>query len=71
MQIEKNYSINKKEIYNFKNFQTIRKFGEDIYNGEINLEEADKDQSNLLEKIDDFIKKTRPRSDNKRQEKKC
>ena len=71
MQTEKKYSINKKNKYKFKNFQTIRTFGEDIYNGEITLEEADKDQSNLLEKNNDFIKKTRPRSDNKRQEKKC
>ena len=62
------YKSNK---YNFKNFRTMITFGEDIYNGEITLEEADKDQSNLLEKNNDFIKKTRPRSDNKRQEKKC
>ena len=67
MQTEKKYSINKKNKYKFKNFQTIRTFGEDIYNGEITLEEADKDQSNLVEKNNDFIKKTRPRSDNKRQ----
>ena len=52
-----------------KNFQTIRTFGEDIYGGEVTLEEADKDQSDLVEKINDFIKKTKPKSDKKRQEK--
>ena len=52
-----------------KNFQTIRTFDEDIYDGEVTLEEADKDQSDLVEKINDFIKKTKPKSDKKRQEK--
>ena len=61
------YKSNKSK-YNFINFQTIRTFGEDIYNGGITLEEADKDQSNLVEKINDFIKKTRPKGDKKRQE---
>ena len=62
------YKSNKSKN-NFKNFQIIRTFGEDIYNGEITLEETDKDQSNLVEKINDFIKKTRPKSDKKTQEK--
>ena len=62
------YKSNKNK-YNFKNFQTIRLFGEDIYNGEITLKEADKDQSDLVEKINDFIKKTKPKSHRKRQEK--
>ena len=52
------YKSNKKN--NLKNFQTIRTFGEDIYGGEVTLEEADKDQSDLVEKINDFIKKTKP-----------
>ena len=70
MQTEKNYSINQIKIHiTLKIFQIIRTFGEDIYNGEITLEEADKDQSNLVEKIIDFIEKTRPKSDKKRQEK--
>ena len=72
MQTEKNYSLNKIKIniYNFKKFQRIRTFGKDIYNGEITLEEADKDQSELVEKINDFIKKTKPRNKEKIQEKK-
>ena len=30
--------------YEFRKFRTIRNFGDDIYNGEITLEEADEDQ---------------------------
>ena len=74
-EIEKNvdkeklfYKSNKKK-YNFKHFQTIRTFGEDIYNGEITLEEADNNQSNLLNEIKNFKYKTEPKSDKKRQEK--
>ena len=43
--------------YNFKDFRTIRTSGEDIYNGEISLDEADEYQSDLADKISDFIKK--------------
>ena len=75
-EIEKNvdreklfYQSNKNE-YNFKKFQIIRVFGKDIYNGEITLEEADKDQPKLVKKINDFIKKTKPRNKEKRREKK-
>ena len=75
-EIEKNvdkeklfYKSNKKK-YNFKHFQTIRTFGEDIYNGEITLEEADIDQSNLLNEIKNFKYKTKPKSDKKSKKKK-
>ena len=34
-----------KYTYDFRNFQTIRTFGEDIYKGEITFEEADEDLS--------------------------
>ena len=47
---------------------TIRAFGEDIYNGKITLEEADEDQSDLADKINEFTKETRPRNSNKTQE---
>ena len=57
--------------YYFKNFQTIRTFGKDIYNGEITLEEADKDQSDLIEKINDFIKRTKKDEKKKMLEKTC
>ena len=66
---EKLFYKSNKNIYNFKNFQTLRKFGEDIYEGEITFEEADEDQSNLAEEINYFIKKTKPKNDEKRQEK--
>ena len=46
--------------YNFRNFQTIKTFGRDSYEGEITLKEADEDQSNLLNEIRNFDHKTRP-----------
>ena len=55
--------------YDFRKFNTIRTFGEDIYNGKITLEEADEDQSDLANKINKFIKKTRPKSDKKKRKK--
>ena len=45
--------------YDFRIFNTIRTFGEDIYNGKITLEEADKDQSDLADEINKFIKETK------------
>ena len=62
------YKTNK-NTYSFENFQTIRTFGEDVYEGEITFEEADEYQSNLANKIKDFIRKTKPKNDKKRQEK--
>ena len=38
----------KKCIYDFQQYDTIRSFGNNIYNGKINIDEAEKDQSNLL-----------------------
>ena len=43
--------------YSFKNFQTINTLGNDIYNGEITLEEADDNQTILLAEIINFKKK--------------
>ena len=37
--------------YSFKNLQTIKTFGRDIYEGKITLEEADKYQTNLFPKF--------------------
>ena len=48
--------------YDFRNFKTIRTFGEDIYEGEITIEEADEDQSNLADEIKKVSDKTRPKS---------
>ena len=55
--------------YSFRNFQTIRTFDKDIYDGITTLEEADEHQTNLLFKIMDFKKNTKPRSPEKKQEK--
>ena len=56
--------------YDFRNFKTIRTFGRDIYDGKIALEEADEDQSNLIDEIENFNKKTRPQKDEEKQEEK-
>ena len=63
---EKLFYKSNKNAYNFKDFQTIRTFGEDIYNGEISLDESDEYQSDLADKINDFIKNTKPQSEEKK-----
>ena len=72
LKIEKNVDWEKlvyqagKYKYDFTKFNTIRTFGEDIYNGKITLEEADEDQSDLTDEINEFTKKTRLKSDKKK-----
>ena len=72
LKIEKNVDREKlvydagKYKYDFTKFNTIRTFGEDIYNGKITLEEADEDQSDLTDEINEFTKKTRLKSDKKK-----
>ena len=51
-----------KHIYDFKKFQTIRSFGDSIFNRTITIREADKKQSNLLERILKSNDKVRPGS---------
>ena len=52
-EIEKNVDRDKliyetnEYTYSFKNFQTIKTFGRDIYEGEIRLEKANEYQTNL------------------------
>ena len=55
--------------YSFKNFQTIKTFGRDIYEGKITIKEADEYQRDLLVEIRSFRKNTKPRSQEKKQEK--
>ena len=55
-----------KNMYDFRKFRTIRNSGKDIYDGEIILEEADKDQSDLWKEIENFNDKTRPKSKKKK-----
>ena len=56
--------------HSFKIFQTIETFVRDIYNGKINLKEADEDQSTLIVEIMNFTSKTRPQGPEKKQIKK-
>ena len=56
--------------YSFKNFQTIKTFGRDIYEFKIMIEEADKHQTDLLVKIMNFRKNMKPRSQEKNEKKK-
>ena len=56
--------------YSFKNFQTIKAFLRDFYEGSITLEEANEYQTDLLVEIMNFRNDTKPRSQEKEQEKK-
>ena len=66
---EKLISKTNEYTYSFENFQTIKTFGRDIYEGKITIEEADEYQANLLDEIMSFKKNTKPRSREKKQEK--
>ena len=48
----------------------IKTFGQDIYEGEITIKEADEYQADLLTEIMSFRKNTKPRSEEKKNEKK-
>ena len=75
LKIEKNVDREKlvydagKYRYYFRKFNTIRTFDEDIYDGKTTLEEADEDQSDLADEINKFIRETRPKNYDKKQEK--
>ena len=49
------------KTYDFRNFKTIRTFGNKIRNNVISMTTANTEQANLLNHIEDFIKKTKPR----------
>ena len=55
--------------YSFRNCQTIKNFGKDIYEGKITLEKASEYQTDLLAEIINSKKNTKPRSQEKKQEK--
>ena len=55
--------------YSFKNFPTIKTFGRDICEGIIAIKEADEYQADLLTEVVNFMKNTKPRSQEKKQEK--
>ena len=50
-----------KYIFDFQKFQTIRSFGDSIYNNKINIREAKMKQVILLVIILDFRDKSRPK----------
>ena len=50
------------KTYDFRNFKTIRAFGNEIRNNVISLDTANIEQANLLSYVYDFTKKTRPRN---------
>ena len=53
------------KAYDFRNFKTIRAFGNEIRNNVISLDTANIEQANLLSYISDFMK-TKPRDPEKR-----
>ena len=55
--------------YNFKNFQTIKTFGQDIQEGKITVKEADEYQKDLLVEIKSFKKHAKPKSLEKKKKK--
>ena len=54
-----------KKTYDFRNFKTIRAFGNEIRNNVISLDTANIEQAKLLSYINDFMK-TKPRDPEKR-----
>ena len=54
------------ETYDFRNFKTIRAFGNEIRNNIISLDTANLEQATLFSHINDFIRKTKPRDPEKR-----
>ena len=52
----------KKYAYDFQQYETIRSFGKRIYTSEINIDEAEMDQSDLLKDFAEFNNKSRPRT---------
>ena len=51
-----------KKPFDFRMFKTIRSFGDDIYSSKITINEADQEQSDLIDYIIDFNNKTRPKN---------
>ena len=59
-----------KEPFDFRIFKTIRSLGDDIYNSEITINEADQEQSGLVEHILNFNNKARPKNKDDKKTKK-
>ena len=48
--------------YDFLQYETIRSFGENIYNGKMNMDKAEMDRGYLLKKLVEFNNKSIPRT---------
>ena len=47
--------------YDFLQYDTIRYFGDSIYNGKISIDETETDHSSLLNDLTDFYDRSRPK----------
>ena len=67
-QVDRNKMVYKgtNETYDFRNFKTIRAFGNEIRNNIISLDTANLEQATLLRHVNDFIGKTKPRNPQER-----
>ena len=52
-----------KYLFVFEQFETIRSFGDSIYSDKINIDEAELDQTNLLENMVKFNNKSKPKTE--------
>ena len=59
-----------KEPFDFRIFNTIRSLGDDIYNSEITINEADQEPSGLVEHILNFNNKAKPKNKDDKKTKK-
>ena len=66
-QVDRNRMVYKgsNKTYDFRNFKTIRAFGNEIRNNVVDIKTADIDQTSLISHINSFIK-TKPRDPEKR-----
>ena len=55
------YKANK-YLYDFQQFETIRSFGDSIFTGTINIDEAQMDQANILKNMVKFSNKSKPKT---------
>ena len=60
-----------KEPFNFKTFKIIRSFGENTYSSKITINEADREQTDLVEYILNFNNKARAKNRDDKKWKKC
>ena len=59
-----------KEPFNFITLKKIRSLGENIYSSKITMDEADEEQSDLIEYILNFNNKARPKNRDDKKKKK-